>query len=581
MESEGVVQVLRREAAPREAARPLVVGLAGSSVATWAAVLAVILAATLPFLSSLHSYFMGDDHGLVWLFSNKPPLHFLTLFANPWTESVYGIRADELRPTLALSYQFDSIWGLGRPLGYHVSSIAFHVASALLVFAVTRLVVRLSLLGASFAGVLFAVLPVQAESVVWISGRADSIPGMFYLASFLGYALWRGGRGRLLFGASLAALFLALFSKQSAITMPATFLAYDLLAERQTFRLSRRWLAGFLPAVAMVAGYLVLRQVLFGNTIREQQVTQASLLEFANIQGSFLKSLVFGSGRFASEVITPEQAHVGLLAVWAALAAGALLALIEAGRRLLGRPAASLRGSLLFYLVAWWLISIVPLIVTYETPRHLYLGSAGVVIALALLLERAWQIWRPAWRPVLLALGGLSIVTACFFLQRAVGEWNTTAEVSQTIHRDLEREVSSTPEGSLVVVGAPGIGAGPRFLTWLWMWSMPYAAQPPFASYDLTQRVSMLEPPDVYCCLREQWLAHSRESLVAWSSRPDHPPIVVLRWFPDSGVMIRTSDQEVPALRSQVAALSSARDWLDLCRGLAVILEDAIIEQCQ
>src|SRR5581483_607359 len=107
-------------------------------------------------------------------------------------------------------------------------------------------------LAASFAGLIFALLPIQAEVGSWISGRADSIPSSLYLGSLLLFGLWRqqkssippigqmygshvgaAFRGPGLFAGSCALFFAALFSKQSAITMLATLLSYDLLVERR------------------------------------------------------------------------------------------------------------------------------------------------------------------------------------------------------------------------------------------------------------------------------------------------------------------------------------------------------------
>lgn len=162
----------------------------------WIAALAVAAAAILPLLSTLDAYFIADDFGLIQLFSNKPPLHFLTLFTTPWTETIYGPPADELRPTVQLSYQIDSLWGAGNPFGYHLGSIALHTANALLVLAIARGLARLPWPAATFAGMVFALMPVQAEVGAWISGRADSIPAAFYLGSLLAYGLWRRGEGK-------------------------------------------------------------------------------------------------------------------------------------------------------------------------------------------------------------------------------------------------------------------------------------------------------------------------------------------------------------------------------------------------
>src|SRR5262245_32077138 len=90
------------------AARP---ARAAAPAAVLAAVLAVCLAAAVPFASTLNSYFLADDFGLIQLFSDKPPLHFLSLFSRPWVEGIYGEAPDELRPIVGVSYQIDALWG--------------------------------------------------------------------------------------------------------------------------------------------------------------------------------------------------------------------------------------------------------------------------------------------------------------------------------------------------------------------------------------------------------------------------------------------------------------------------------------
>ena len=80
-----------------------------------------------------------------------------------------------------------------------------------------------------FRDLAFAVLPGQAESVAWVTGRVDSMPAFLYFATFLAYAQWRHHRRWRAYAAALALFFVALFSKQNTITMVATLAAYDLL----------------------------------------------------------------------------------------------------------------------------------------------------------------------------------------------------------------------------------------------------------------------------------------------------------------------------------------------------------------
>ena len=70
-------------------------------------------------------------------------------------------------------------------------NIAFHAVNALLVLRIGETAAGLSLGPAAFAALVFAILPMQTESVAWVTGRVDSMPACFYLASFLLFVRWR------------------------------------------------------------------------------------------------------------------------------------------------------------------------------------------------------------------------------------------------------------------------------------------------------------------------------------------------------------------------------------------------------
>jgi protein O-mannosyl-transferase len=138
---------------------------------------------------------------------------------------------------MALSYWLDSRWGGGSPTAYHVSNVLFHVLTSLLVLGIGR-VVGLGLPAATFAGSFFGVLAVHAEAVAWITGRVESLLALMYLLTLLLFALWRRTGAGWLYGVSVGAFILALFSKQSAIMMVGTLVLYDAFVERRPMRVS-------------------------------------------------------------------------------------------------------------------------------------------------------------------------------------------------------------------------------------------------------------------------------------------------------------------------------------------------------
>jgi hypothetical protein len=125
--------------------------------------------------------------------------------------------------------------------------------------------------------------------------------------------------------------------------------------------------------------------------------------------------------------------------------------------------------------------------------------------------------------------------------------------------RDFEREALAAPEGSLVVVGVP-----PRS----WEWSVPFAAQPPFAGTDLTKRVSLVSPMLLHCC-RSYWPAYTRRTLAAWSRRGHSTPVIVLAWDAETGALSRVTDREEPFLRSLMLRLSDVEGLDGLEGGIA------------
>jgi len=76
----------------------------------------------------------------------------------------------EYYPINLLSYAIDyHFWGL-NPLGYHITNVFLHSLNAILIFKIiTTMVNRFSV--ASIATIIFITLPVNVETVVWVSEK--------------------------------------------------------------------------------------------------------------------------------------------------------------------------------------------------------------------------------------------------------------------------------------------------------------------------------------------------------------------------------------------------------------------------
>jgi hypothetical protein len=498
---------------------------------TNAAVLASIAAAAiLPYAATAGDYFIQDDFGVVGLLSQKPWWYFPRWFVGTWMDDIWGYTPDEVRPFPAATYQIAAIWGAASPWANHLINIGFHAVNAWLVYGIARAAAGLGVAASAAAAVLFAVLPMQAESVAWVTGRVDSMPACFYLAAFLLFVYWRDRGSRVAYAGAVACCFVALFSKQNAITLPAALVAYDVLFARDRPRPLLAAASAHVPFVVLTLGYLWLRWVIFGEVAREGALTAERLAPAIANLGLHLRRMVFGEPG-----VSMPNGEALLLAL-VPLVLAALLAVRygqrQSPRRLL--PAA------FYFLIVWVGLGLAPTLVAgYASPRHMYLASVGWTIGLAVLADALWSA-RFAWLRWA-ATGAVAALLAVYVvqLQGLVRQWHVRAVVSQRAVADLEREVLAAPAGSLILINVPRAS---------WEYAVPHSLRPPFTSTDLTARAAVVTQSFLSCCPAEQWDRQTRTSVREWLARSERPPLIALHWDPATGAMTRVTDAEESSL---------------------------------
>ena len=168
-----------------------------------------------------------------------------------WTTS----EADICPLTLTTLWFEHKLWGLA-PLPYHLVNVLLHGLSAVVLWRVLR---SLAVPGAWLGAALWALHPVQVESVAWITEMKNTQSGLFFLLSILFFLKWlsmdrvarKSWNGN--YALTLAFAAMAIASKSSTVLLPVVLC---LCAWRQEGRWKWRNVTALVPifAMSLVAG---------------------------------------------------------------------------------------------------------------------------------------------------------------------------------------------------------------------------------------------------------------------------------------------------------------------------------------
>jgi len=135
-------------------------------------------------------------------------------------------------PLTTLSHMLDcQIFG-PRAGGHHLVNVLLHGANAVLLFLVLRQMTG-SLWRSGFVAALFAVHPLRAESVAWVSERKDVLSGFFFMLAIGAYVRYveefkiQNSKFKIQYALTLLFFALGLLAKSMVASLPFVLLLLD------------------------------------------------------------------------------------------------------------------------------------------------------------------------------------------------------------------------------------------------------------------------------------------------------------------------------------------------------------------
>ncbi len=383
---------------------------------TWPYIIIIFLAASAVYLGTLGNEFISDDKTQIakniWLtdISYIPRL----LFSTVWDFLPGEGDSNYYRPVKYLLYTLVYQFSGYEPWGYHVLKIIFHALTSVVIYFIGRELVKVYSTRALatavikdgtgvkkpgpgdeyttampfIAAILFALHPINTESVAWIA----AIPEVsFTLFSLLSILLFIKGRHML---CGLAFLIAAL-SKETAMAMPLLALAFDLLILKRPVWPPLQFIKRYMSFIVAAAVYTIMRTYTLGGEFLglgdagETLLTKGEyILNIPLILGKYLRKLTMPTDISFYNFMTFDPVHslsevraiAGVL-LFAVLLAVLLWLLIK-------------KPEFLFAAV-WIIIPLLPVFFigwksgspVYES-RYLYASTGGYTLLFALLYSQ-------------------------------------------------------------------------------------------------------------------------------------------------------------------------------------------------
>ncbi|MEI7661520.1 MAG: tetratricopeptide repeat protein [Bacteroidota bacterium] len=207
----------------------------------------ILLFTCLLYLKSLHGQFLDYDdtdnvlnNAMIRQFSGD---HIQALFSHAYLYMY--------TPLTFITFAADYALSGPDPFFFRLTNLLLHLLNISLLFLLARRLFR-SPVTAGVMALLFAIHPINTDSVSWISARSNLLSATFFILALLFYLQYLDKKKILPFILVFLAFLLSLLSKPAVIFLPLTLFLFDYLEKR---RITMGVILEKLPMFLLSAGF--------------------------------------------------------------------------------------------------------------------------------------------------------------------------------------------------------------------------------------------------------------------------------------------------------------------------------------
>jgi Flp pilus assembly protein TadD len=358
-----------------------------------------------------------------------------------WSHRDFNLPGNYYRPLFLVWLRLNrSFLGLNATL-WHLVTLCTYLGSVLVVYWLARRLLK-DKLTAGLAALIFGLCPLHIETAAWVSGVTEPLLALLFVSSFLFYTNSREVEQKhpnqpaaklKWLAASVFFFALALFSKETAIILPALILAYELicgdvpeasigasnLASRSKTLVSRALKSAthIIPFIGVALIYLLVRAKVLGGVVYtpSKLPLTTKLLTVPSLMWGYVKLLFWPVG-LSEFYDTPYVDRPGLTTFFLPMIAVVLVVTVVCWA--ITRIKDGRERRTIWFICSWLVIPILPVlnIATFRPgdlihDRYLFLPTIGFSILIAYSLRKLKSGSRQiAGMPAIQALTSLLLI---------------------------------------------------------------------------------------------------------------------------------------------------------------------------